>query len=298
MAVFAKKKGGNGGGGKEKKAKAKIVQIEEFYSDCWQLEEVARILKDGGVGVIPTDTCYSFVTPLSSLEGVRRLMALKGTSGKKPLSILCKDISMASQYADSIDRKWVFKLMKATLPGPFTYILPSTKLVPKQVISGKAHLTRWRRKEIGVRIPDEPIVTALFDDQYGLNEPLLCGSVPGMGEDVKDLDLRIALLEGDLEGQWLGGEGEVEGELGVEIDNVEDLLEAIYIEYFSGEVSMSSPSWPWANSVDVVVDAGIRGGKSGSSAATGAGLSTVVDLTGEYPAVLRAGLGVLPVIAI
>jgi tRNA A37 threonylcarbamoyladenosine synthetase subunit TsaC/SUA5/YrdC len=46
--------------------------------------------------------------------------------------------------------------------------------------------------------------------------------------------------------------------------------------------------------VDVVVDAGIRGGKSGSAAATGAGLSTVVDLTGEYPALLRAGLGVLP----
>mmetsp|Transcript_30188 Transcript_30188/g.50494 ORF Transcript_30188/g.50494 Transcript_30188/m.50494 type:complete len:339 (+) Transcript_30188:48-1064(+) len=288
-------------GGKQKgpKSKPTIIQIEDYYSDSWKLEGVARILKDGGVGVIPTDTCYSFVTTISNADGVKRLMKLKGMVGKKPLSILCKDISMASTYTESIERKWVFKMLKTTLPGPYTYIMPSSKMVPKQVISGKTHQTRWRRKEIGVRIPDEPIVAGLFDDVFGLDEPLLCGSVPGMAEDLKDIDLRLARLEGEVD-----DDGEIT-QVAADMEEMEEVLDAIYMEYLSGEVSISSPTWPWMHGVDVVVDAGLRGGEDDAansnidvamnriegSKIPGNGLSTIVDITGDQPILLRQGLG-------
>jgi hypothetical protein len=110
---------GNKGG--SKKTMTSFVSIEDVNSDLWQLEPVIDLLREGQVGVIPTDTCYSFVTPITSREGIERLMALKGISGKKkPLSILCKDVSTISKYtSDLSNQKWVFKLLKNTLPGKY-----------------------------------------------------------------------------------------------------------------------------------------------------------------------------------
>ena len=78
-----------------------------------------------------------------------RLLNVKG-SGRKPLSAICKDISMISNFASLGQEKWIYKLLKNTLPGPFTYIMPSTSEVPKMVIDRKHHkLHKIKRKEIG-----------------------------------------------------------------------------------------------------------------------------------------------------
>ena len=68
-------------GGQQKNTK--FIDVEDFYSDGWRLDEVVEILKNGGVGVVPTDTCYSYVTSLNSRKGVERLLKVKA-SGKKP----------------------------------------------------------------------------------------------------------------------------------------------------------------------------------------------------------------------
>jgi len=82
--------------------------------------------------VIPTDTCYSFVASIGQAVAVERLLQLKGGSGhKKPLSILCRDLSQISEYTNQFGAKWVYKLLKSSLPGPFTFVLPASKAVPK-----------------------------------------------------------------------------------------------------------------------------------------------------------------------
>ena len=124
-----------------------IVSIDDFYSDSWKLERVIDTIKNGGIGVLPTDTCYSFVTRIDSKEGVNRLINLKGMQivfwwtkfftfitifslgieiAKKPLSLLCKDFSMISKYTSHLsNQKWVFKLFQSIFPGPFTVIMPA-----------------------------------------------------------------------------------------------------------------------------------------------------------------------------
>jgi tRNA A37 threonylcarbamoyladenosine synthetase subunit TsaC/SUA5/YrdC len=137
------------------------------------------------VAVIPTDTCYSFVTSITSPLGIRRLIDLKGFHGqRKPLSLLCKDYSIISQYTSAItDIKWVYKFVKSILPGPYTLIFPSSKELPKLVIENKktSKSKLWKRKEIGIRMPQDPICSFILSQ---LSSPLLCGSVPQAGEDI------------------------------------------------------------------------------------------------------------------
>ena len=89
---------------------------------------------------------------------------------------------MIDTYTSSISRlKCVYKLLKSTLPGAFTYIMPSSNEVPKMIVDRKHHrLNKWRRKEIGVRMPDDCICRNILES---LHEPLLSGSVPQAAED-------------------------------------------------------------------------------------------------------------------
>lgn len=247
-----------------------VIHIEDIYSDLWQMQSVSKILLAGGMGVVSTDTSYSFVTLINSSAGVSRLMKLKSAAGqKKPLSLLCRDLSMASQYTQSMERNWVYKVMKAALPGPFTFILPSSKLVPQLVISGKVHSRRWRRREIGVRIPEDPVVAALFEE---LQLPLLSGSVPSWNdEDFHDI------ADNPNQDSSISDTEDPD-------DDPHDDIEATPPD--PDELPISSAVWPWYHSVDFIVDAGRRGGSRED-------LSTVVDLTGDDPVVLRSGRGVL-----
>ena len=88
---------------------------------------------------------------------------------------------MAAQYSNLLTQNWVFKLMKATLPGPFTYIVPASTHLPKITIEKNKHTHRFKRKEIGIRITTDPICRAVLE---GLGAPLLSGSVPEAGEGI------------------------------------------------------------------------------------------------------------------
>jgi len=162
-----------GAGGQ--KAKCKLVDIEDEYSDVWKLEPIIEILKKDGVGIIPTDTCYSFVTDVHSRKGVERLYQfVQGEQKvKKPLALLCSSISQVSQYTTALNFKANFKMLKAVMPGPYTFIFPSTNELPRMILEHKKHT--WKRKEIGVRIPNDPVCLSILND---LETPLLVYGVP------------------------------------------------------------------------------------------------------------------------
>jgi tRNA threonylcarbamoyl adenosine modification protein (Sua5/YciO/YrdC/YwlC family) len=258
----AKRDGGNGGGGGGVvKKDVDIIKIEDEYCDMWKMSGVVDALQKGDVGVLPTDTCYSFVARIDDAKAVDRLLRLKGGSGhKKPLSILCKDLSQASIYTEQFGSQRIFKLLKTSLPGAFTFILPASKELPKVVMSEKIHPRRWRRKEIGIRIPNDPICAAILQD---MQVPLLCGSVPGHPEDWMNLDLSILTSSSH------------DTDIHENRDDLDLSYESITDEF------------PWTRNVDFIVEAGYRG-------TAGQGLSTVVDLTSGEVVIIRQGVGKLP----
>eukprot|EP01035_Chromulina_nebulosa_P020818 gene20818-26986_t len=193
-------------------------------------------------------------------------MDLKGYHGqKKPLSLLCKDYSTISKYTSSLtDEKWVFKLFKDLLPGPYTIILPSSNEMPKQIIE-KKNVKRWKRKEIGVRMPDDPVCSAIL---HALEWPLLGGSVPEVAEDVIGIILDLKNVMDEYEES--------------DEDVVED-VKHIYVEENNFLDDLSACDW--VNHVDFIIDNGKRGGIQSSS------LSTIIDITSGQPNILRQGIG-------
>merc|ERR1712008_200645 len=106
-----------------------------------QLAPAIDALFQGGMGLIPTDTSHAYVTIISSRKGTRRIYDLKGIQPdqKKPLSLLCSDLSMVSKFGDldSLPRKW-FDQLRHCLPGPYTFILRATSNVPRVVLQHKS----------------------------------------------------------------------------------------------------------------------------------------------------------------
>eukprot|EP00953_Heterococcus_sp_UTEX-ZZ885_P021195 11832-Heterococcus_DN1.PRE.3 len=147
-----------------------LIEIDDPEADAWRLTPAIVILRSGGLGIIPTDTSYVFACDLHSRRGVDRIFELKKFIGKKkPLSLLCKDISTISKHTDGIDKD-LFKAFRKALPGPYTFILPATHEVPRVLLEHKHHKKTWKRREVGVRIPNHPVLLALLAD--------LDGSVP------------------------------------------------------------------------------------------------------------------------
>ena len=168
------------GGGTKSKTATRIpyIEIEDPACEGWKLDPVVEILREGGLGVIPTDTCYMFVTPVDSREGVQRIYTIKEVESykKKPLTLLCKDISQISQYTTAINFKSTFKMLKALLPGSYTFIFTATNDVPRMVMDHKNRSKKtWKRSEIGVRVPAEATCLEIIQQ---LGKPLLCTGVP------------------------------------------------------------------------------------------------------------------------
>ena len=137
------------------------------------LDEIVDILRDGGVIIYPTDTLYAIGCNALSNQAIERVCRLKGIDPRKEtLSIVASDLSMASEYG-RIDNT-AFKIMRANLPGAFTFILPAATTLPK-VFKG--------RKTVGIRIPDNEIARAIAER---LGNPILTTSVSGDVDELTD----------------------------------------------------------------------------------------------------------------
>jgi len=130
------------------------------------INQVVETLKQGGIIIFPTDTIYAFGCDLYNQKAAERLAWLKGIKLEKAnFSIICHDFSNLSEYTRQVGNP-VFKLMKQYLPGPYTFILPASSMVPK--------LFKSRRKNIGIRIPANNIPRQLV---YHLGHPILTTSL-------------------------------------------------------------------------------------------------------------------------
>ena len=143
------------------------MEILEFHGDTVNSRHIVsavEILERGGIVIYPTDSLYALGCDALNNRAIERLCAIKGINpDKQLLSIVCADMSMAAEFA-RIDNR-AFKLMKANLPGAFTFILPGTTRLPK-VFKG--------RRNVGVRIPANAVATGLAE---ALGHPLLTTSV-------------------------------------------------------------------------------------------------------------------------
>ncbi|KAG8048060.1 hypothetical protein GUJ93_ZPchr0008g12698 [Zizania palustris] len=153
------------------------VQVEPSGEDFWKLEPVIDLINRGAVGIIPTDTVYSIVCDLSNNDSVERLRRIKGIGDSKPLSILCRSLRDIDTYTTGFPRGTnqgqanIFRAVKRAIPGPYTFILPATKQLPKQCIRHGSSTRYAKRKQVGVRLPDDSICEAILQS---LDEPLIC----------------------------------------------------------------------------------------------------------------------------
>ena len=117
------------------------------------LEQIVTALKKGAVMLYPTDTVYAIGCDLNVKSAVEKVRRIKQLSNDKPLTFLCPSLSNIAQYATVSDR--AYRIMKHLIPGPYTFLLPATKLVPKLVMSPK-------RKTTGIRVPDRLLCQELL----------------------------------------------------------------------------------------------------------------------------------------
>ena len=150
-----------------------ILKIHPKNPEPRKIAEVVAVLAKGGVAIVPTDTIYAFVCDLSQYKGFEKICRIKGIKPEKAnFSLLCKDLSNISNYTKPFDRS-MYKLLNKALPGPYTFLLEASNEVPS--------LFRSKKKTIGLRIPDHPIIQELIE---ALGRPLVSTSLHDLDEIV------------------------------------------------------------------------------------------------------------------
>jgi len=184
------------------------------------LKQAARILDDGGIGAIPTDSSYALACHLDDKRAVDRIRQLRRLDDRHHMTLLCRDLSSIGTYAQ-VDNS-TYRFLRHATPGPFTFILHATREVPRR-------LSHPSRKTIGIRVPGHPVVLELLAQ---LAEPLMATTLQ---------------LPGDA----------------VPMSDAGDIRRRLQHE------------------LDLVIDSGSCGLQA----------TTVIDLTGAAPVVVRVGCG-------
>jgi tRNA threonylcarbamoyl adenosine modification protein (Sua5/YciO/YrdC/YwlC family) len=154
-----------------------MAEIYSLHPETPQTRTVAQIkaaLLNGAVMLYPTDTVYAIGCDMNSKSAVQRVRKIKQLSNNKPLTFLCPSLSNIAQYAEVSDAS--YRIMRSLIPGPYTFVLPATKLVPKLVMDPK-------RKTTGIRVPDHLVSMALLQ---ALGNPIISTSAHLLAEDPDD----------------------------------------------------------------------------------------------------------------
>lgn len=156
-----------------------MSQYFEIHPDNPQPRLVRRaveIVRTGGVIVYPTDSCYALGCQIGDKTALARIARIRQTDKNHNFTLVCRDLSEIATYARV--ENWVYRLLKARTPGPYTFILKATREVPRR-------LQHPRRKTIGIRVPDHAIARALLTE---LDEPLLSSTLllPGDEQPLSD----------------------------------------------------------------------------------------------------------------
>ncbi len=162
-----------------------ILQINQLHPQPRHIARVADVLRTDGVIVYPTDTVYGLGCDIKSKKALDRVRRIKKIDPKRHLSFVFADLKTISQYAQVSDN--AYKILRRYLPGPYTFVLKATRLVPRIVLT--------KRNEVGIRIPDNRICQALVTE---LGNPILSSSVRMPDDQLLD-DPRV--IDGMYKGQ-------------------------------------------------------------------------------------------------
>ena len=184
------------------------------------LRIAADCLRSGCVIAYPTDSCYALGCAIGAKGAMERIQSLRQTRKDHFFTIVCRDLSEIARFA--VVDNWQYRLLKSFTPGPYAFVLKATREVPRRLLDS-------RRKTIGIRVPDHPVLWTLFNEYA---DPIMSTTLQ---------------LPGD---EWPMTDGR-------------DIQERI------------------GHAIDLVLDAGNCGLEP----------STIVDLSGEAPRLLRAGKG-------
>ena len=200
---------------------AKLIRIYEENPNPKAIDEVVKVLRNGGLIIYPSDTVYALGCDIMNKHALERVALIKGVKLEQAnFSFVCEDLSNLSDYVRQIDNT-TFKMLKRALPGPYTFILPGNNNLPSSF---------KKKKEVGIRVPNNNIPRAIV---HALGNPIISTSI-------KDED-------------------EV-------------------IEYTTDPELIFEK---WSPLVDMVIDGGYGGNIP----------STVIDLTGDEPILVREGKG-------
>ncbi len=190
------------------------------------ITQVVSSLRDGALIAYPTDSCYALGCTLGNSHAAKQIRRLRGAERYHNFTLICRDLSEIATYARVSN--WAYRLVRSLTPGPYTFVLPATREVPRKMLNPK-------RKNIGIRVPDHPVPAAILSL---LGEPIMSSTLhlPGDEHPLND---------------------------GFEI-----------FERIGGQIG-------------IVLDAGPCGLEP----------STVLDLTGEAPKVIRRGKGKVDFVA-
>jgi tRNA threonylcarbamoyl adenosine modification protein (Sua5/YciO/YrdC/YwlC family) len=153
------------------------------------INQAVQIIKDGGLVALPTDSSYALACHLDDKDAVERLRRIRGIDDKQLLSLLVRDLSELSNFAQVDNRQ--YRLIKSVTPGPYVFVLQATKEVPRR-------LSHPSRKTIGLRVPDHTITLGLLE---ALGEPLLASTLilPPDTEPLNDAEEIRERLEKQIE---------------------------------------------------------------------------------------------------
>lgn len=161
------------------------------------IQTIVSGLSKGGIIIYPTDTIYGLGCDIYQQKAIERICRIKQVNPQKAqLSFICYDLSDLSQYTKSISTP-LYRMLKSYLPGPYTFILPASKEVPK--------ILKSKKDTIGIRVPDNNIARAIVKE---LDHPILSTTLPGqMVEEYTDPELMYANFEKQVDIVVDGGIG-------------------------------------------------------------------------------------------
>jgi tRNA threonylcarbamoyl adenosine modification protein (Sua5/YciO/YrdC/YwlC family) len=199
---------------------AKYFDVHPENPQARTITQVADSIRAGALVVYPTDSCFALGCQLGSRDGIDRIRSIRRLDDRHHFTLVCQNFAQLGQFVQ-VDND-VFRAIKASTPGSYTFILPATREVPRKLLHPK-------KKTVGVRIPENTVTSAILAE---LGEPLLSSTL---------------LLPGEEEPLTQG--------------------------------------WEIKERLDHVVDAVIDSGECGTVP------TTVIDLSGGEPEILRVGAG-------
>lgn len=150
---------------------ATLIEIHPQDPQPRRIATIVQTIQNGGLIAYPTDSSYAFGCHIGDKRAMDRIRRIRRTDKKHNFTLVCSDLSEISAYA-RVDN-WAFRMIKSMTPGPYTFILPATREVPKRLQNPK-------RRTIGLRVPDHALVRAIL---YALGEPIMSSTLTLPGDD-------------------------------------------------------------------------------------------------------------------